>query len=186
MPNLHAGLDVRDVPNTQGDPSLTGQEASPWKQPLCLQGKTKENKISPHVMLHFNLSHPPQTDLTASCLHRCRDRQHETEHIRLDPVAQQREGCCHVAAHTLVGVDVSRGEEHVTGRIRNTDRKSIGQNEPLHTTSVRPERSIITRPQHLCWKCRLSPKYPKNKGLHSFQSCHRSQQWPRQRAAADD
>lgn len=126
MLNLHAVLDVRDVPDTQRDPSLTGQEASPWKQPLCLQGKTKQNKIPPSVILNFSLSPAGVTDLTASSLQRCRDGQRETEHIRLDPVAEQREGCCHVVAQTLVGVDVTGGEEHLAERNRNTERKSIG------------------------------------------------------------
>lgn len=104
-------------------------------------GENKKNKISPHVILHFNLSPPPpQTGQTASSLQRCRDGQRETEHIRPDPIAEQREGCCHVVAQTLVGVDVTGGEEHLAERNRNTERKSM-----------RNERSIITRPHHLCW-----------------------------------
>lgn len=44
MLNLHAVLDGRDVPNMHREQSLTGYEASPWIQPLCLQGKTTQDQ----------------------------------------------------------------------------------------------------------------------------------------------
>lgn len=55
----------------------------------------------------------------APSLERWRNGQREAERVRLDAVAQQREGGGHVVAHALVRGDITGGEERLPERHRD-------------------------------------------------------------------